>query len=1134
MAVNAEILENRPKEIDSKEAKGGDSSSFIEPLFPVSEEAITALITHTPGDPEYPLDLSFEKDYEVAGDSDENLSKKHSIAVAIINDGRYRNLRFLSTKFIPVSAAEISTNAEELRADLKLRVREALLKRGDPKETIEAAEDLRNFAKTAQEGNTLDGQNFRKLVGIFGASRVVDILYRTRPEFNGIPVDQVKSILADYLGDFLVTSRNFNPDDIETGISYLSEANFQEGLLEVLKDSCLNFYNYSKKSNPNQEDGHIFQEYFEIISLELERIDSDDLSEVVGKAKDYYSALLDLEKPARIVDVLKEGREFPDVNQAINIREIADKKRVLIADEMRLGKSASVILAKETLDVKRALIVAPSNVVSTWKDYLSDRTDENGNQIGYFKKGEAPKTLVVEDIDSLQSEDLDSYEYIVISQERLNDKYTPLLEQIGYDMLVVDEIHKLKNLQDGIWASNLIKLAEHTEKEGSYLALLSGTPVPNKIGDVAMILKLLYPEQFANVENKVLIRSVLRGDLVDLRSLLIPRMQMKALRESLRVRDVTEQTNFLDLSDYEREIYEVLMEEDEIDAKDKMRVLRQFVINPDLLEITPSVSGSKINEVGEHIRKQLETKNKIVVFVNGYIENVIRGEHNIISSFNIPEGVEIRYIMGGINQEERASIQRDLNTSDKKMVVFISGQTADVGVDFSGGDSVIFYNEPWTKYDKLQQTARLLGDRSYEPLTSTTFIANDTIEEGINLYLEAKYKAIQKLLRGIPISDLEQVMLEKSADADEPDLEINPELAEYYFSTWDKMLKIFGYVKEKGEEEFNKFIARYGKEYANCYIDLGSRSYQANVARVSGTVIDEMVKKDGTDPSALKILDIASGPEMLRRHIAPEYQDQVISLDINEHHFQGEGGERTIGSFLKLPIGNDSLDFVNLSLALHYAKFLPSRGEFERLAVFAEMNRVLKVGGKAVINLMYSLDIKDMEKFNEVISILGFKMVQEYSGEVAVEQRYKSRLITLEKEREIKEWNSPEGDLEDSLGKIAEAIGKDRFDGLKFREQKERIKDSKRIIKEFYVNGTKFPVNFNPEDQLVLKEEEEILREGTRLKNEFNSIAEIPAEEIIKNGFVRFCVSRRANSHSTRNYVLFKRLRSGNGAVVIK
>ncbi|MDP3987592.1 MAG: SNF2-related protein [Candidatus Levybacteria bacterium] len=1094
------------------EEKGPD----VKPIRKVSSGMIDKIVTLNPSSPDYPLKRPFEDYYSALSGQSSDYVLKCAIAEALVNDGRYENIKFLRDKFIP-SQAEIPQDVFEMRDRLNVQVREALIKRGDKKELIGAQEELVCFVKEASKLETPSAKEFQKLLELFGSSRAVDILFRTRPEFRGLPVDHVQTILADYYGDVLLVRRGFYPDDVKVGLEHLSEPDFQEGLYEVVKDDALKFYNIAKKSSPAEDKMNLINEYFEIIGLELEAFKNNPtLTKVINRVREYYySVISETRKPPQIVDSLKKDREFPDINQLINIKEIKDNKREAIADEMGLGKSAAPIEAKEELSLKTALITAPSNVIPTWKKYLSDET-VNGKQVGYFKPGQAPKVCVIENLKSLQEAVVASPDYVLISHEKLNEFYTPLLSHVSFDMLIVDEIHKLKNLKQGVRASNLLRLAQRVEGDDRYLVLLSGTPVPNKVKDVAIILKLLYPDRFKEIPDKVLVNSIIDGDIVDLRNLLIPRMQMKSLQESIEMPELTEEIEWVDLSSKEREIYEILMEEDELEAKDKIRILRQFLLNPALIKTTPGVESSKAKAVNKYLNKAFTEKNKIVMFVNGFIEDVIRGENDIYKQMKLPEGVEIRVIHGNISDAERIKIQEEFNNSDKKIFLAVSGQAADVGIDLSGGEEVIFYNEPWTKYDKKQQLGRVYREGLKQDLRCTTFLARNTIEEGIHKYIEIKYQAIEKLLRGIPITVLEKELLKKTEKSKEENLEVNPELAEYYFSSWDRMMKIFAHIKEIGEEDFMKFISEYGRDYAECYVDLGSRSYQANACRVSGTLIDSMVKKDFQNPDNLKIIDIASGPEVLRRHIADEYQNRILSLDINSYHFEGPGGKRIVGSFSALPIENEAFDYANLSLALHYTRLIPSQDEYERLFVIAEINRVLKVGGKAVINLMYNLDIKDAEKLQGLVDVLGFKIIGDYSGDITVGQNYASRVITLEKIKDI------EGAPED----IVREIDKESFGGLKFSKTKKSLRDSRKIVKEFEIDGKDFQVNFNKLDKEILQEEENIVNQGNRLKEKYIDIKGIPTSEILENKFVRILVGK--------NYVLFKRLEKGSGVVVIK
>ncbi len=979
-------------------------------------------------------------------------------------------------------------------------------------------DSLKHNLEEIAEGVTDDAKDFHRLVDIFGNANCVDILYQYHPEYKNLPIGKVKSILADYLGGFLVS--NVPLLSLETmpskGLDLLEEQNFRESLIEVIKNDALRFYNTNKKTDSLVRPQLIMSNYLDNLKEVTFKYNNTDLNSVIQTVESYYKSIDEFTKPENVVDFIDEGRQFPEFYQKINIKEIADKKKILLADEMGVGKSASAILAKEYLGVGQALIVAPNNVIETWRGYLSDEVGEDGNQVGYFKKGEAPKVLVVDSLSTLDKENLDNYDYILISQEKLNKRYTEKLNASDYGMLIVDEVHKLKNIRSGIRSSHLLDLAKKIEGDEKYLALLSGTPIPNKVEDIAITLKLLYPEEFEHMASKTLVQRIIHSDSIDLRAKLLPRMQMKKLTESVEMPSLEENIISSELSEMEQTIYEMLLEEDEIEPTEKIRILRQFLLNPELLDATPNIESSKIADVGESLRETFENKDKVVMFVNGYISQVIKGDKNIIGQLNLPPDVNVRVIHGDISVSQRTAIQKELKDSEQKILLLVSGQTADVGVDFSAGESVYFYNEPWTRYEQKQELFRVYRPGLSDNLESKTFITQDTIEEGIHLYTQAKEQAIEKLLRGLPRSEIENRLLNESEKQTDTNLEVNPELARYYFSDWDKMAKIFAHIKEIGQENFMQFLADFGKDYASCYLNLGSRSYQANADRVSGAVIDSLVKEAGQSAQELRILDIASGPEMLRKHIPTAYQTRVTSMDVNKEHFRGEGGDRVVGSFQKLPFAEQSVDYANFALALHYTQFIPSRNNYERLEALLELNRVLKVGGKAVLNMIYSIDFKDENKLRNSLEKIGLVIKDEYSGEVQVGQNYKSKVFTLEKTEH----------RNGSLEEVAGLIGKNDLDGLKFINNNSGVKDTRKIIEGFELGGKRFKIDFNKDDMEVLAEEQEITRQGEGLKARYGSIQEISKEDIINNDFTRILIKDK--------YILFKKLKLGRGVVVIK
>jgi hypothetical protein len=181
------------------------------------------------------------------------------------------------------------------------------------------------------------------------------------------------------------------------------------------------------------------------------------------------------------------------------------------------------------------------------------------------------------------------------------------------------------------------------------------------------------------------------------------------------------------------------------------------------------------------------------------------------------------------------------------------------------------------------------------------------------------------------------------------------------------------------------------------------------------------------------------------------------------------------------------------------------------------MNRVLKPGGRAVINLVYNLEFRDFERFKETVAELGFRVDDAYSGEVEAGDRYRSQLVVLEKVADV-EKTTPE-ELSDKIGKV-------KRDGLKFGKTKKKLKDSRLIVTEFNIGEHQMRINFNEDDKEVYEEEQSLLVQGGVLKDRYGSIEEIPAQEIIDNNFVRIRVGQK--------YLLFKKLIKGSGVVIVR
>ncbi len=171
--------------------------------------------------------------------------------------------------------------------------------------------------------------------------------------------------------------------------------------------------------------------------------------------------------------------------------------RVLLADEVGLGKTieAGMVLREYILRgmVKKALILTPPALVSQWCEELiskfslspvsTDHPEVRRDAEGFWKKHD----LIVASLALAR-----------------NKRHRPILSRIGFDLVVVDEAHHVKNHLTAGW-----KLVD--DLRSRFLLLITATPVENNLMDLYNLVTLLKPGQLrtrASFKREF----VLRGD----------------------------------------------------------------------------------------------------------------------------------------------------------------------------------------------------------------------------------------------------------------------------------------------------------------------------------------------------------------------------------------------------------------------------------------------------------------------------------------------------------------------------------------------------------------------------------------------------------------------------------------------
>ncbi len=157
--------------------------------------------------------------------------------------------------------------------------------------------------------------------------------------------------------------------------------------------------------------------------------------------------------------------------------------RALLADEVGLGKTIEAgIIMKELIQrglVRSVLVLTPASLTEQWREELSSKFHEE------FDVFERPA----------QWRDVEKAEYgrwlTSLDRAKLKHHSESILAR-DYDLLIVDEAHKLKNRSTLAW-----KFVNQIRKR--YVLMLTATPIQNDLMELYSLITILSPGQLGTV-----------------------------------------------------------------------------------------------------------------------------------------------------------------------------------------------------------------------------------------------------------------------------------------------------------------------------------------------------------------------------------------------------------------------------------------------------------------------------------------------------------------------------------------------------------------------------------------------------------------------------------------------------------
>ncbi|MFA5336791.1 MAG: SNF2-related protein, partial [Candidatus Omnitrophota bacterium] len=444
-----------------------------------------------------------------------------------------------------------------------------------------------------------------------------------------------------------------------------------------------------------------------------------------------YGRVLDNYRPAKQLKATVALRRKPYLFQQQAIQFILQNQQVLLADECGLGKTfTSIVAALSCKDGVRTktLVICPKSAMEVWRSEIIDSTDLKSSNICFARKGmtakDAKEAWFV----------LVNYEAIIDRKKKANPLRSELLK-IGFDMVVVDEAHRMRNetLQtEAVLAFN-----------ADYKLLVSATPlVGRSLKKLFFLLHWLKPEIFGSEKafNRTLardldgLRRVLSGFmLARLKEEVAPDLPSKSIVD-VEVKFSPSHRKFYD-SQKKALTAQVNASEGRMKQRQRFKATERFMqaaISPYLIAGAQKAYGEPLAASGKYVK------------VTDLVKEIIgRGEKVVVATRYLKAVEQLSKILGKLypgrvvtytgEQKDvlrKQALQRFRNSQNAQILV-ISRKAGGESLNLQHANNMICVDLPWTYQELLHLTDRVYRLGQKKPVNIYRIIAKDSADEHV-------------------------------------------------------------------------------------------------------------------------------------------------------------------------------------------------------------------------------------------------------------------------------------------------------------------------------------------------------------------------------------------------------------------
>jgi SNF2 family DNA or RNA helicase len=446
---------------------------------------------------------------------------------------------------------------------------------------------------------------------------------------------------------------------------------------------------------------------------------------------------------------IKDEVEFYE-HQIVGVRSLVKMTNFILADEMGLGKSLQALTVAavdfERGLAERILVVCPSFLKWNWADEIDLMTNYTYTVLnGPPKKRREQLTAFDSDI-------------LIVNYEQLtNEADYATIQEIGFDIMIVDEAHYIKERK-----SQRHKAVIKCERKRIFL--LTGSPMLNRPNELWAPLHAVDPRRFRSYWPFVNRYCVFGGfnskqivgakNKAELRSTLAEYMVRRLKKDVLDLPDKQMILIPVDMHPEQKKIYEQMENDLQITIPGNPNPMQAENILTRYLRLkqiagTPAAIGLADNsfkldravQMCDEFTRDDDEPTPVVVWTQ------FRGVMEAMRQRLVVADIPVWTLHGDTPQPQRMKVIKEWEESDPKGVIIIMLQMG-LGLNLTASDKAIFLDRLYVPKLNEQAEDRIhrIGASLTKPVQIFNLFGRGTVEEKIEKILKMKRKLFASLV----------------------------------------------------------------------------------------------------------------------------------------------------------------------------------------------------------------------------------------------------------------------------------------------------------------------------------------------------------------------------------------------------